>query len=235
MGLIITGYFYWMLEKTRKENEASTSLTTVLRAKKFIKAGRLLTRDLVEEVPIHQGYLEPYALQAKKEIVNDENKPFLKARISIRKREQLTQSKLVDERVFVGLAWTLPSGQRALTLRLNPEQAVGGWIQPGDWVQIFSTLGNQEKIVDSQTKLLLPRTQVLAIEDKVWDPMASLHKENLSAGLVKEPILVTIGITSQEVALIILAAKKGDLTLALLSPTDENIKYFRPIRVQDLR
>lgn len=68
------------------------------------------------------------------------------------------------QNLLSGLALQLEPGQRALSIAVNENMAAGHRVRPGDFVDVFVTLGDaqQQSPIDTQNRLLLARTRVLA-------------------------------------------------------------------------
>ena len=127
-----------------------------------------------------------------------------------------------------GLAWTLPAGQTALSVKLNFDQAVGGLIQPGDRVNINCT-------TERQTKILLSHVRVVAVDSQIWDPESSSVPSSKSKDGLTDSVLVTFSLTPREGALLSLAMDKGHLQLALTSPLDSTSPSALVVELIDLR
>ncbi|OVE75427.1 Flp pilus assembly protein CpaB [bacterium F11] len=218
LGLITMALFYRTLQKKDQELKKHVTATTVLRAKRYIKMGKSLTPHEVEVVSVPEAFLEPTALQTKADILNPSKIPRFKARIGFLKGEQITRSKLLDEGTQLGLAWILEPHQTAITLRFKPDEAVGGWIQPGDWVYLFSSIEKQEDWPKFKTHLLFNPIRILAVDKDIWDPMAPLGTTKMNRPMTTEDMWVTMSLAPQQAAMATLADQKGALRLGLVSP-----------------
>jgi len=214
VGGLTAGFFWWHLAAARMDIKNQTHRTTVLRATGYVKKGQILTRDKVEILNIPGAYLQPTALQSKEQLLDSKGNPRYKVRMNLLKGEHVARSKLLDQKVNLGLAWNLRKGRSAVTFRFAAEQAVGGYLQPGDWVHLYGTH-------QSKTRLLLPGVQVLAVDDQLWDPLAPIEPENIWKAVAGESILITLDLSPQDGARAIEAEENGRLKLALNSPLEE--------------
>lgn len=71
---------------------------------------------------------------------------------------------LFEQQLISGLALQVEPGQRAVSVAIREAMAAGHHVRPGDFVDVFFTLDGKTDAaeVDSQTRLLLARTRVLA-------------------------------------------------------------------------
>ena len=125
------------------------------------------------------------------------------------------------EKKFVSLALRTPPGKRAITLKLDSLGAVGGLVNPGDYVDIISHLdvpGRDPKAKDkkdSVTAMIFQNIQILAINTNIDQP--GVYDEQQ-----KDPGLkITFAVTPEEASLLAFAEKNGKLELALRAPTEK--------------
>jgi pilus assembly protein CpaB len=220
-GLLAAVLMYVYLQDQEMKIRNHYQMSTVLRAKKYLGEGKLVSFDSVEEVQMPDAYIPPTAISAKTQLKNDQGDLFLYPRIGILKGEILTKSKLYEAASWRGLAWTLAPGQTAFSLRLGVEDAVAGFVQPGDWVHIFCTLNKTEAWPKDQTTLILKKVRVVGVNDSFWDPTSFSTAGKERKEKTTDSVLVTLSLTSMEAARVALATQKGRVHLALTSPMDQ--------------
>ena len=162
------------------------------------------------------------------------------------------KAPIFEQNLLSGLALQLDPGQRALSIAVNEGMAAGNRVRPGDFVDVFVTLGDaqQQSPVDTQSRLLLARTRVLAyggatVETPVPTPAQEARQEaaeqasrmgngNLAgspnapnSASRTDPALrpenaktAVLAIDLNDVQRLTLAEKYGQLTLALRHPDD---------------
>lgn len=116
-----------------------------------------------------------------------------------------------------------PPGKRAVTINIDSLSAVGGLINPGDYVDIVGQLnvpndqGAQEVI-----SVLFQSIQVLAIGSNFNSATSSVqvYDAQQRAG----SLYVTLALDPEEAGLLIFARNKGKLQLSLRSPQEKGIK-----------
>ena len=90
---------------------------------------------------------------------------------------------LFDQQLINGLALQLESGQRAVSVAVKESMAAGNHVRPGDFVDVFFTLDgkNEHAVVDTQARLLLARSRILAYGPaSVENPPLSAAAQRLS-------------------------------------------------------
>lgn len=229
MGLITALLVWTYLDRFQKKMTQGQTMVTVLMAQKYIAKDKIVTPDLVKEAPIPKAYLEPTAAVSLDDLKNRSGQFQLKARIGLLKGEQITRSKLMEETSYQSLSWSLAPGQVAFSLRLSPERAAGGHIQPGDWVHVLSIMDRQPGWPEVTAQFLLERVQVLAVQEHILNPAVSSEKINLK-NMAAEPLSITLSLSPREAALLALAQEKGPVSLALVSPMTED--RVGPLAVQ---
>ena len=127
----------------------------------------------------------------------------------------------VKEKKVVSLALRTPAGKRAITIKIDSLDAVGGLVNPGDYVDIIAHLnipGRDPKVKDkkdSVTAMIFQNVQILAINTNIDQPGTYADQQ-------KDPGLkVTLAVTPEEASLLAFAEKNGKLELALRSPNEK--------------
>jgi pilus assembly protein CpaB len=210
-GALIAAGALLYLRRAEQKIHAQQKMTTVLVAKRFIPAGKPIKVDEVEERPIPEAYLQPLALSTLKG-------KAVRSRRGVAKGEQITRSNVYEEGTLLGLAWALSPGKTAVALQLPLDRAAGGHIGPGDHVDVLAVLDKQPGWDDPLAVPLFSRVRVLAINDKVLDASGAAAAERRE--MSNEGILVTLELSLEGAARLMLAEEKGHITLALTSPLD---------------
>jgi pilus assembly protein CpaB len=131
--------------------------------------------------------------------------------------EPIREQKLVKANGSGFMAAILPSGMRAISTEISPETGAGGFILPGDRVDVI--LSRREKNPDRNgadivvTEILLPNVCVLAIDQ------APKEKEGSNSLIGKT---VTLELKPEQAETLARARQIGTLTLALRSIADVN-------------
>jgi len=201
LGLIAAIGIWQYLNKTQQQVKELTITKAVVIASKQIPAGKKLEEsDLaIKQLPA-QAIPKDYPSSIDS----------LKGRIiksTIEAEEVITQGRLVGEGAAGGLPIVIPLGQRAITIRVNEVVGVGGFISPGDRVDILSVLKKSEEQTFSKT--ILQNVLVLAVGDKIFDPSTYSDPQ---AKIVSQ---VTFSLSSKDAEKLALASETGQLHLVL--------------------
>lgn len=151
---------------------------------------------------------------------------------------------LFEQHLLNGLALQLESGQRAISVAIKEAMAAGHHVRPGDFVDVFFTLDGKtdQASVDTQTRLLLARSRVLAYgAASVENPpptasqrlaqeqeggssqrRGSAARENQNTRPDNANTAV-LAVPLEDVERLTLAEKYGQLTLALRHPDDSSV------------
>lgn len=125
-----------------------------------------------------------------------------------------------------------PPGKRAITIRINPLSAVGGLLNPGDFVDIIAHLdmpdesGTVAKKKDEKTNkittVLFQNLQVLAVGTN-FNPMGEMPPYEIQQK--SKTLNVTLAVSPEEAGLLSFAQEKGTFQLSLRSPaeTQDNV------------
>ncbi len=109
----------------------------------------------------------------------------------------------------------LPSGKRAVAVRVSAQSTAGGFILPNDRVDLIHTV-NQNSDGQSRfvSKTLLSNIRVMAIDQTIEEQ----NGERVVVGKT-----ATLELSPSEVELVASAEKEGSLSLALRSMADMNV------------
>lgn len=146
---------------------------------------------------------------------------------SLAKNEPIIQAKLSGFGYRATLSQVVDHEMRAVAIRVNDVTGVGGFVLPGDRVDVMHTYNNGDDVVDNVTNLIVRDVRVLAI-DQIAD-------ESTQGAVVAKA--ATLEVTQKQAAKLSLSAKVGSLDLVLRPMRiDEEISDERAntIRVADL-
>jgi pilus assembly protein CpaB len=127
--------------------------------------------------------------------------------------EPITAAKIIRSGDTSYMAVRLPPGTMAMSLPISVESAAGGFIQPGDRVDVMSTHADTAKGGSGGmiTETVLANALVLAIDQ---------HTEQPKAGASMIGATVTVEAPASSATAVARARTQGGLTLALRSYAD---------------
>lgn len=144
------------------------------------------------------------------------------ARQKIEIGELVLESKLAPVDSKGGLAATISSGKRAISVRVNDVVGVAGFALPGNYVDVLVSAKDQNGHAFS--KIVLNRVKVLAVAQ---DTVAESNKPKIVNA-------VTLELTPQESEQLDLARSIGSLSLALRNEMDTEVVRSEGQRLIDL-
>lgn len=137
----------------------------------------------------------------------------------ISRGEFLLSSKLADKDV-AGLPALIPSGMRALSVRVNDVIAVAGFVLPGTRVDVLLT-GNPGTGGESVTTTVLENVAVLATGQKL---------ERNAAGQPQNTAVITLLVSPEDAQKLTLASQEGRIQLSLRNPLDTGQEKIASMR-----
>ncbi len=115
------------------------------------------------------------------------------------------------------LAKIIPAGHQALAIEVNEIIAAGGFVRPGDSVDVIVYLRNGAGVADAQARVLLENARVLAYEERIIERPQGLKDEETKAGAEAKRRLRTavLAVPEKETTRVVLGAGLGEVRLAL--------------------
>jgi pilus assembly protein CpaB len=138
--------------------------------------------------------------------------------------EPLTATKLAPIEAGAGLAPTIATGMRAISVKVNEVIGVAGFVVPGTRVDVVVTLGRQD---DSVSRVIVSNAQVLTAGTKY-------DQEQAKDGRPVPSTVVTLLVTPQDSERIALASTQGSIMLALRNPLDITTTETKGTRMASL-
>jgi pilus assembly protein CpaB len=141
---------------------------------------------------------------------------------SIEKNEPILRSKITGPGQKATLSAVIQDGMRAVTVRVNDVEGVGGFILPGDHVDVLLT--RQQERTNGMNDVVIQNARVLAV-DQLADDAADRPT------VVKA---VTVEVDTTGAQKIALAASLGNLSLMLRRAGEQVMDATRRITTSDL-
>jgi pilus assembly protein CpaB len=142
--------------------------------------------------------------------------------------EPLLIGKLAAKGLRGGLSAVVPEGYRAMTVRIDEVIGVGGFVQPGDQVDVLATVAKGPYSKDPITRTVLQGVRVLTVGENI--------KQNKNAKKPKrdKSKVVTLQLTPLQAETLALAANEGKLLLALRNNADNLQTASQGVRLTSL-
>ncbi|MFN0218626.1 MAG: Flp pilus assembly protein CpaB [Hyphomicrobium sp.] len=213
--LAAVGAYDWMSSMSDANNRPavasgpSMKLTTVVVAKDNLNFGTVLTKDKLGTTEWPSENVPKGAFRSVEEMfAEQETRTVLE---TIQTKEPVLKGKVTGPGQRASLATMLRNGMKAVSIRVDDVIGVGGFVLPGDFVDVLVTFGKRsseetrDQTFQPYTELLLQRIRVLAI-DQSADPRQD------GAKLVRT---VTLEATQVDAQKITLAGTIASISLAL--------------------
>jgi pilus assembly protein CpaB len=185
-----------------RQQEVQQTLAVV--ALRPLAAYQPIARDAVALVPVSVVPLNPYS-----SIDDVVGKVPL---VDIDSGAPVTQRYFKEGNV---LARIIPHGHQAVSVEINDVVAVGGFVRPGDIVDVLLFLRGGTGLDQPQSRVLLEAARVLAYEERIIDRPEGIKED----GSQQRSRLRTavLAVPESDTTKLMLGASLGDLRLALHS------------------
>jgi Flp pilus assembly protein CpaB len=190
----------------------------VLVAKKRVPAYTLLKDP--ESLFVEKEYPENVA--PKKAITNFADAKDKRTNKVLNDEVILLGDDLADAKTE-GLPAQLPPGERGISINVNAQKSVAGFVLPGSRVDVAATLNVDG--TGKEAKIILQNMLVLAVDTKDT-------KEADQRSIIGQT--VTLSAKPEEAMRLLLAQSMGDLQLILRPFGDRDTASVKPVRVKDL-
>lgn len=120
------------------------------------------------------------------------------------------------------LARVIPAGFQAISLEVNDVVAVGGFVRPGDIVDVLLYLRGGQGITEAQARVLIKEVRVLAYQERIIDRPEGLKEEEKEKGGGEKSRRVrtaVLAVPEADATKVMLGMSMGELRLALRSQT----------------
>lgn len=144
-----------------------------------------------------------------------------RARRPISKGELLLMNKISDFGEKVTIVQTLTEGHRAMAVEVNAETGVGGFVTPGDFVDVVLTHGVNETL---RAVTILQNIRIVGVDQ-------DSDEQSDSPEIART---VTLEVTPEESQRLALSQQAGTLSLTLRSEPVEVDTPLASIRLKDL-
>ncbi|MES2684418.1 MAG: Flp pilus assembly protein CpaB [Pseudomonadota bacterium] len=115
------------------------------------------------------------------------------------------------------LAKIIPAGHQALAIEVNEVIAAGGFVRPGDNVDVIVYFRNGAGVADAQARVLLENARVLAYEERIIERPQGLKDEEAKGNEQSKRRMRTavLAVPEKEATRVVLGAGLGEVRLAL--------------------
>lgn len=208
-----------MQAKNFEANKKQVAMQTVVVAKQPLRFGTELNASMLEEIPWPAESMPAGAFKKISDLLHDGRRVVLTA---IEPHEPVLALKITGPGQRATLSALVKPGMKAVTIRVNDVEGVGGFVQPGDRVDVVLT--RQIDKGSATTEVVLQNTKVLAVDQ-------SADERAAKAAVAKS---VTLEVSTVEAQKVWLASSVGNLSLLLRKAGDSAEMKTRKITLNDL-
>ena len=208
-----------MQARNMESNKKPVAMQTIVVAKRPLRFGAELTASELEEVPWPSASVPGGAFSKISDLLRGGRRVVLTA---IEPNEPVLSLKITGPGQRATLSALVKPGKKAVTIRVNDVEGVGGFVLPGDHVDVVLT--RQIDKGSATTEVVLQDARVLAV-DQVADERAA------KAAVAKS---VTLEVSTVEAQKVWLASSVGNLSLLLRKAGETAETKSRKITLNDL-
>ena len=214
--------YYLLSSSTRSQQQAEKpQMVGVVMATTNIPAYAKISPGMVEIKSVAASSAPTNALTSPNQAVGRI------AQYAIPQGQLLVRGDVVTADATQGLTFVIPKGRRAVTVALDPISGVGGFVYPGDHVDVLATFERDEL---SSTRVILQNIEVLAMNEQTVRPKAANNSGDTDSGATggkESPVAeqvknTTLAVTPEEAQRLILAVYEGTIHMVLRSREDIN-------------
>ncbi|MFB3786544.1 MAG: Flp pilus assembly protein CpaB [bacterium] len=127
--------------------------------------------------------------------------------------EVVLASRLEGEGALAGLSALIPKGMRAITLKVDDTSGVAGFVRPGNYVDVVTTVRGAEERNETISKVILQNVKVIATGEQI-----EINPEDVKKS--RKVPTVTVLVTLEQVERLTLATNAGTVRLVLRNQAD---------------
>ncbi len=200
-------------------NKKQVAMKTIVVAKQPLRFGTELNASLLQEVPWPEASTPAGAFTKISDVLHGGRRVVLAA---IEPNEPVLSLKITGPGERATFSALVKPGMKAVTIRVNDVEGVGGFVLPGDRVDVVLT--RQIDKGSATTEVVLQNTRVLAVDQ-------SADERAAKAAVAKS---VTLEVSTVEAQKVWLASSVGNLSLLLRKAGETAETKTRKISLNDL-
>jgi pilus assembly protein CpaB len=215
-GVFAYGTYSYVQQKGSTVQTVAIPTRPVVVAASDLEVGTELTRDNVRMIDWPANALPANAINKADDVVG---RGLI---MPVVQNEPILPMKLASPEEGSGLPPIIPPGLRAVSVRVNEVIGVAGYVLPGTYVDVVSTLSPTQNPVDTTSKVILTNVQVLAAGTR--------FEQDTDKGKPMPVSVVTLLVDPDQAERLTLASTEGKIQLALRNPLDKATPDTRGIK-----
>ncbi len=145
----------------------------------------------------------------------------------VNENEPITESRLAPVQAGAGIAPVIPTGMRAISVKVNEVIGVAGFVVPGTHVDVVVSVRGTGTNNDMMSRVVVTNVQVLTAGTRY-------DQQEAKEGKPIQSTVVTLLVLPQDAERIALASNEGNITLALRNPLDQQPTVTNGIRTASM-
>ncbi|MHB0912933.1 MAG: Flp pilus assembly protein CpaB [Armatimonadota bacterium] len=214
LGVLSSGLVYVFLAKQAERARAEIAVVT---AQQAIRKGTIIEAGMVGIQSVPRNIIPPGTAVNTGAVIGRV------ASREIRPGEPVSVDCIASRD---RLSYEVPLLMRAVTVAVDPVIAVGGFLKPGDRVDVIATFSVNDATV---TRTVLQNVQLLAIGSRVSDVKSNRARGEESTAKPAQSPNATLAVLPRDAEKLVLADSKGEIRLSLRRPDDNS--YVRPVGI----
>lgn len=225
LGLCIAGFSVWVASgviqpQTTQAAEAAQTIQ-LISARHDIRFGEEIRPEMLAVQTWPAGQAPNGAFSSVDALISDNPKTPRRAKESIRKGELLLASNISEFGETVTIVQVLGSNSRAMSIQVDAVTAVGGFVTPGDRVDIVLTEGRGDAL---RAATILQDIRVIGV-----DQNTGVGNQNSRVART-----ITVEVSPREGQILALGQRAGILSLTLRTERDVANETLSQISLEDL-
>ncbi len=212
---------YLNASRAQASVDPNAQLVQVIVAARDIPFGQTIQPQMLQIMSWPRAALPPGAITDLEALVADPGQPSRRAKMAMAQGELILAAKVSEFGEKVTIVQSLGPNSRAMAIRVDAETAVGGFVTPGDSVDILLTQGKGDAL---RAVTILQNVRVLGV-----DQDADQQSDQPEVART-----VTVEVSPEESQKLALAQKAGTLSLSLRTLDSVVDAPMDSIRLSDL-
>jgi pilus assembly protein CpaB len=208
-GLIASIGISQVLDGQKKTGEVEIETVEIFVTTAPVSGNDVFTRQLVKLEKWPKDKVPPGAITDWETI--DGRRP----NVNLHEGEPIVQDRLFDPNETTVAADRIPPGYRVLPVKVTADMT-SGLVQPGDMVDVLVVLRQGGAVSRTVAKTILQKVSVFAVNEHI------IRKMDVEGNVIQAKT-VSLTVTPDQVEVLTLAHRMGDLSLSIRPPNDDTL------------
>lgn len=220
-GSAFVAYDFMETRTNRAAAEQSPELVEIMIANQDIAFGETIEAHMISPRPWPTDALPDGAFTLIQGLIPSDGQEARRARSPISQGQPVLVSQVSEFGEKVTIVETLSENGRAVAITVSAETAAGGFVTPGDYVDVILTQGGGD---DLRAVTILQNIRVIAVDQDA--------NERSDAPQISQT--VTVDVSAPQGQTLALAQRAGRLSLMLRDFSTEDDQPMRSLRLSDV-